>query len=746
MENNIINASASPQSHTFRPGGSSVSFKVIVSNDSDRFADFQLEVLAAGADPSLGHLWYRLSPEISAAKPPGSSTEFQIVIFNSPIPGFVGTANLTIRIFSPLLRQERRLLVRLKIETDDRAKQVNVDLPVRQFQVYPRNVVDIPVRVRNLSQQPVDVVLHFVGIEPSWLNGGAERRLLVQPGTQSEVIFTSEPPSTTQALSREYPFTIECISSDGYPSTTQGTLEVLPIGFVEFTATPPQQTIPLTGGWLPNWQSKSASFQLLFKNASNLQQQVDIQLQGKDHRKCTYNVSPKDAELDLGEITKVILEVKTKRPWIGWLKTLQFDAKASLSDQRLGSTDPTSQALELRVFPMLPLWLQLALIALLALLLGLLFRPEAIAHTDAINAVRFSADALSAVSGSDDGTIRRWKVNGNSLEAEGDNEPQKPKGVLGDTNEEVFALRFDPVKNNRVAAGLKNSAIQLWNVAERVKEDELKVPELFGKTDKVFDLVFPQNNNRYLISGHANGKVLIWVRNSAADKFQHTPEQGIGLDYEVWSMALSRDEQTLAIAGNYKYLTLLNLNKLNSLPKNNYVLKKEDLIKLNISQGRFSVATPDSGYGNNDRIFSVAFVPQSPNLLATADSDGFITILDYQCQIGKNSGQSAQLNKPECVSDRWQVGKAAVRSIAFTPDGKKLVSAGYDGRVVVWQLTSEGKREVTSVKGEVIENSPGQLNSIDINSQGNAIVIGGNDCQLRQSGKKCQPHLKYLEK
>lgn len=42
----------------------------------------------------------------------------------------------------------------------------------------------------------------------------------------------------------------------------EGILEILPVGFVELTARPQKQTIPLNGGWLPDWKSDSASFQL----------------------------------------------------------------------------------------------------------------------------------------------------------------------------------------------------------------------------------------------------------------------------------------------------------------------------------------------------------------------------------------------------------------------------------------------------------------------------------------------------
>ncbi len=745
MEQNFINASVSPQNHTFRPGGQPVIFKVTVMNDSEQHADFKLEVIPAGTNPNLGNQWYRLSPEISAAKPPGSITEFQIIIFDSPIPKFVGTASLRIKIVSPWLRQERTLVVYLRIELDERLKSVSVELPVQRFQVYPRNPANIVVRSQNWSHIPVDVVLRFAGIEASWLNGGAERRLLLEPNAQIETIFQCQPPSSNQALSREYPFTIEATSQHGFFHSPQGILEVLPIGFIQFQATPKQQTIPRRGWWIPDWKSNYANFELLFKNVSNLQQQVDIQLQGKDHRQCTSRLFPESAELPIGESSKLKLEVKTKRPWVGWVKTLSFDLKAILSDQRLGGTDPTTQALELKVLPIFPLWLQLALIALLGLLLSLLFPAELVAHTDSINVVRFSADSLSAVSGSNDSTIRHWRINDSDLDLnpEGDDEPQKPKGVLGETGGEVFSLRFDPHKNNRVAAGMKNSVIQIWDLAKRKKEAELKVTNFVGNTDKVFDLVFTQNDKKYLISGHPNRKLIVWSRNSPTEEFKQTPERIINVDYDVYSMALSDDDQTLAVAGNHNSLVLLDLDKLKTFPLSKYQITEADLVQLKLSEGKFYVADNNSSYGDNDRVWSVVFIPAT-KFLAISDSQGYITILDYKCQSAIKPNPEQPFYQKDCVSDRWQVGKQAVRSIAISSDGKKLISAGDDGQVIVWTLTPEGKRSTEAVKGKIIANTGYPIYSIDINSRENMAIIGGEQCQPTPSGKKCKPQLKRL--
>lgn len=738
MENRVINASLSTQSITFRPGDPPVSFEVTVINGSDQFAAFQLEVLAPGASRSSGSRWYRLSPEVSAAKPPGGITAFKIVIFDTPLPAFVGTINLTVRIFSPQIREERKLLVRLTIEPYRLSTVLSVELPIQRFQVYPRNSVEIPVRVRNLSPQPVDAVLRFAGLDPSWLPKSAERRLLLDPGAQAETTFQCQPPSATQAPSQDYPFTVEASSHNCPPVRAEGTLEVLPVGFVEFTATPQQQKIPSHGGWLPDWKSKGTVFYLLFKNASNLRQQVNVQLQGSDYQKCTYKMVSEDAELGLGETTKIPLEITTKRPWLGLVKTLRLEVKALLSDQRLGSADPATQTLELQVLPVIPLWLLLALLALLAALLALLLRPPLIAHTELVNSVRFSGNAVLVVSGSDDCTIRRWQVNGNQLEPRGkftegssttcNGKPLKPRGVLAVPDKPVRSLRFDPIDEQRVAAGLENGVIQLQDVATGEKKDEL-TDQRDTTADRVFDLVFTKDS-RFLFSGHGSGKVRVWVRPSPSSKFQLLPAQDLSLssrlNYQVRALALSEDQNILVSAGQYKRLILWDRSRWERSDRKSRP-KRVLLQELGGAQGQ------------NDYIWGIAFAPGSRKLLATSDSDGYITIWNLdQCQVIPNT--TSQLNEPveqKCVvHDRWRAAEMSVRSLAFDfdLDDRKLVSGGDDGRVVVWPLTAESKLNRTeAINGREIYRGSKKINSIDLtkDNQGTMIVSGDDDFQVK---------------
>jgi hypothetical protein len=508
----------------------------------------------------------------------------------------------------------------------------------------------------------------------------------------------------------------------------------LPVGFVEFTATPQQQSIPSKGGWLPDWKSERANFPLLFKNASNLRQQVNVQLQGKDRRKSTYKVLPEDADLDLGETTKVLLEVSTKRPWIGLGKTLQLEARALLSDQRLGSTDPATQSLELRVLPVVPLWLLLAAIALLAALLALILRPAPIAHTDLVNSVRFSSNAVLVVSGSDDCSIRRWQVNGNHLEPRDifkgssvacNGKSLQPRGLLALSDKAVRALRFDPVEEQRVAAGLENGVIQLQDVATGEQKDELKDPT-DRTSDRVFDLVFT-NDSRFLFSGHGSGKVRVWVRQSPNSKFQLLRGENLRLssrlNHQVRALALSPDESILASAGQFKRLILWDRSLWERSDRNS----RPRRVALQELSGR---------QGQNDYIWGIAFAPGARKLLASSDSDGYITIWNLdQCQ---DINTTSQLDEPitqKCVvHDRWSAAKMSVRSIAFDLDSRKLVSAGDDGRVIVWPLTPDGKLDrQKAVNGWEIYKSPKKLNSIDLtkDNQGTTIVSGGDDFQVK---------------
>jgi WD40 repeat protein len=726
LASSIIDASLTAQNVTFRPGGSSVSFGVSVINRSDRFASFQLEIKAAGADEHS--TWHRLSPEVSAAKSPGDRTDFQVEILDSPIPNFVGIVNLTVRVFSPQLSEERRLVLRLTLEPSGELNLLRIGLPTQRFQVYPRNIVDIPVTVKNVGLQPSQVRLHCTEPESSWLVGSSEQYLEIPANEEITATFQCQPPKADRVPSRDYLLSVIAKSNLGSTVEAQGILEVLPVGFMEFEVQPQQQRIPAKRPWLPNWRSHSSTFLLMFKNNSNLLQTLDPEVRGQDAKQCKIEVSPEKPVLPLGEITSANLTLSPRRPWIGWSRKLKFEVKPWLSDPRLGSCDPATQMLFLKVFPIIPLWLLLALLSIIA---AVLFRPTPVTHLAGVNAVRLSGTSGRAplvMSASDDCSIRTWgETNWGTLKPLGtlnegtlaktctDAQPNSSQGLFAISGQAIRSLALIPVKNNQIFAGLENGTVQVWDINTGNELYTFKDPT-DRTSDRVLDLMFTRNSLT-LYASYGSGTIRSWQR--AKDvRFDSKPAKVLKLPnrftYQAWSLALSPDEKLLVSAGQFKRLILWEVA--NSQPRQ---LKLSD-----DAQNR----------GDNDFFWDVHFAPNT-SILAASDSDGYVTLWDLsQCEKAVQKGSpNEQIPQQSCEQQaKWQVSKTSVRSIVFTPDRRWLVTAGDDGQILVWRLTEKVTPDLTQ-KPKQIATLPSRITSLDliVNEQGVWIVSGSDDARVR---------------
>lgn len=704
VNKSLIYAKLSTQLLRYKPGGIPAAFEVTVTNESNQFATFQVELLAAGADSSVANSWYKLSPGISAKTPPGDSTKFYVAITDTPVPGFVGKMNITVRIFSMELREEERQLLRIAIEQGTGSIPMQVELPVREFVVNPTDLIEIPAWVYNPSQLTTNVVLHFAGIEPTWLVESAERRLQVAPGSKVETSFLCRIPIATLAPSQVYPFTVECTQHNGPPSKNAGAIKVVAAGFIDFSCTPALQQIPPSRNWLPRWKFNSATYKLNFENASNLTQQVSCEVSVEDQRRFHLQVIPEVADLNPGETTQLQLVCTRKRRWLGSVQRFLLEVKAIVSDERLDVRNDT-QILKLLVRPVLPIWMQLAgLILLLFLLWALSWLNPGNpfwGHKAPVTSVQFNGLGEQLISGSNDQTAIRWRTSGflNPL-------LNQQMGVVGKAGKAVRVIRYKPVDNDVVAAGLENGEIQLWNVLGERKQPINSFS--FQRDDRVLALEFTKDS-RYLLSGHGSGLVAVWDVERDLDNPNSTnqPLRGKKFDFVVNALALvGKADRNLAIAGRYNQFVVWNLAK--------------------DKWGR--VSYPRQG-GQEDYIVSLDSAEYKPNLLVTADNQGYITLWNMQKCLAEQG--------PCEVLDEWSDGHGgkSVRSVALSANGCYLVSGGDDGRVMLWPLTAEGKRD-SQLKGRKIDRSFGQswhINSVDIKTVGNSIFVlsGSDDTEVR---------------
>lgn len=710
MAEKLISAQVQQREISFKPGGPPAELTVRVVNYSDRFASFQLELIAAGVEDRQNINWYSLSPEVSTKKPPGATTEFKIAIADTPSPGFIGMMNLTVRVFSMELEGEDRQIIRLIVGQGSSSIPLVVNLPVWQFEKLPDSDLEIPVRVTNPTQLSVNAVIRCLGLPPNWLTDGIERRLQIPGGQQAETSFSCRLPPTTEALSQIYLFKIEASHANGPLALGSGSIELLPAGYVEFRCDPKRRQIPEQRPWLPSWRSQPVTYNVEFENASNLEQQVSITMAGENQPNCTLELFPDRENVPLGETKPLELRASKRRPWLGWVQKLILEVAAVVSDDRVDIRNDT-QVLELHVMPIVPRWLQGTGILFFLLLVLWLLSLEPQGHKNAVNIVRFSGLADLVVSGSNDQTIRTWQVKKNKIHA---------RGVFAEFEKAVRTIRYRPRDNNMIAVGLENGEIQLWDLLSSKGDNRNPRSPLatfvYQKADRVLSLEFTADS-RHLFSGHGSGLVFQWdigydvLRNRESDRSFfasepiNRPNNRFDAGFAVYALELvGNDTQTLAIAGQYNSLVLWNLT----------------------DNSRQELPYPAPG-SQEDYIFSIDAAEFNRNLLVTADRQGYITLWNLDQCLGSN--QNCQ------PSDRWSTGHGnqPVQAVALSTDGCYLASGGADGGITLWPLTLNGTR--ANQEGYPVQKPKRKeiINSIDLKLVGDYILIisGSSDRQVR---------------
>lgn len=726
--NSSLSAAVFPRQLKLKTGRPSAIFTVTVTNESPKFASFQIEMIAPGYALDTNRTWYVTEPKVSTKKPPGDQTEFTVSIIDTPTPGYVGRLELMVRIFSVDFRDETRQPLSIDVEPGE--SYLTTELPIPKLQVYPRNPIEIPVKLFNPRRQVADVSLNIQGIDPDWFPNGTYQQIQVLAGQQAVAHFICQPPSPLNAPCTEYPFTVEALPADGSGTEVKGTVEVLPAGFVEFTCEQRLLQIPPKRRFSLSLKSEPATYKCFLENNSNLWQDIELVPEGRDRQRCNVDILPEQIILDPAEKIDVDFIVHRRRPWLGLARRLLLEAVVNLksSDNKNSQVvpNPHAQLLELRVLPIIPPWLQAALILLLLLLLWLWANAKPPRHLEPVTTVQISGDAGTVLSGSRDQTIRRWRVNDDVIE---------DAGILAKTGKAVRVIRYRPERNNVVAAGLENGEIQFWDILTRKKLNVLSL----AKDDRVFGLAFSRDSQR-LYSGHGSGRILEWNLESGSQK----PVRQAVVDFSISALAMSDigGQRLLLISGRYDQLALWDLTT-------GLLYSVRYRHEANAAS---SSNTVQSFSSQQQYIGSIATMNST---LATADNQGYLSLWD----LSKRSCKASQSQNPQkdgskqskspqkgvtlftrsqfCdlpLLNQWQDGHQTkpVRSVAFTNNGCYLASAGDDGRVMIWPLTTLGRRVAESEESKTktsiqVAQLNTRLNSVDAIVNQNKLLVASDD-------------------
>jgi len=291
-----------------------------------------------------------------------------------------------------------------------------------------------------------------------------------------------------------------------------------------------------------------------------------------------------------------------------------------------------------------------------------------VAHR-AVTSVAFSSDGKYLAAGSDDQTIKIWRVDDWHKLA-----TLKFVGNKGNQSG-VKSVAFSPDSNFLAAGGYKK--IKVWRMSDWRKMIVLK-----GHVDLVRSVVFSPDG-KYLASGSADNTIRVW---GVQDWRELGTLKGHGA--VVYSVAFSSDGKNLASGSRDNTIRVWKVRdwqELATLSEHGSVVFSPEG-KYLASGGHWSIniwrvedwhklATLDSidRTGGLNAVNSVAFSPDG-KYLASGSTDQTIKIWRVE-----DWHKLATLDSMDRTGDLY-----AVNSVAFSHDGKYLASGSLGGTIKIW--------------------------------------------------------------
>jgi WD40 repeat protein len=268
-------------------------------------------------------------------------------------------------------------------------------------------------------------------------------------------------------------------------------------------------------------------------------------------------------------------------------------------------------------------------------------------HAGAVTALAFAADGGTLVSGSADGTVKLWDLAAN-----------KEAATFAGHEKEICAVAVAP--GQRLAASSsRDGTVKLWDLSARRERTTLRGPTREALTSVQFS-----PDGRVLAAGGLEGGVTCWdVRTGR--QLAHF----VGHTSWVQSLAFSPDGKLLASGSG-------TLRGPRGLFGNGHL--SGTLTLRNLPQGTVRLRRTIPAEGIN----VLAAAPQG-RLLAFGTGD-------VQQQTGHIRLWDPETGKDTCLRGH----RDGIQALAFSADGKTLVSGSVDRQVILWDAATGRKKLV----------------------------------------------------
>jgi WD40 repeat protein len=277
----------------------------------------------------------------------------------------------------------------------------------------------------------------------------------------------------------------------------------------------------------------------------------------------------------------------------------------------------------------------------------------------------FLHDNEHIVSGSEDGTMRKWNCDTGLVVGE----PWKSEGGG------IYALALSP-NGKMIACGREDGSVQRWTTdGEKIEGDWT------GHSETVWSLSWSPTGNK-IASGSHDGTILI--RNAESGEVAVGPIKTEQTG--VWSLAYSPSGERIASGGFNKSICIWNtktskrvVGPIEDLGANvTSLVWSSDSSKLYSASDEFvRVFNSKTGkllhrFEHNNYLWSIARSPES-NILACVGNDGVAQLWDTESH--RLFGQPFHQEHHERLS-----------CVSFSRDGRYVAYGGHDNKITLWMV------------------------------------------------------------
>jgi len=336
-------------------------------------------------------------------------------------------------------------------------------------------------------------------------------------------------------------------------------------------------------------------------------------------------------------------------------------------------------------------------------------------HKELVVSVAFSPDGEKIVSGSHDGTIRLWDLQGNLICKPIEGHEGRSEDSVRGLERYVTAVAFSP-NGQVIASGGADATVRLWDLNGNPTISPLREHKSFSH---ITSLAFSKDG-QILVSGSGDATVGIWdLRGSYVAQLCEVNSVGCSVAFSSNGQLIIADSEPRAKVSLWNLHNNSNQSfKLDSSFISVAVNLKDQIFdrggetrQLWDLQGNLIGQLPQFP----DSIFSIAFSPDGQKIV-TGDRDGTVQLWDLE---GNPSGSPLKYEK-------------SVGCLAFSPDGQMIAGIigetlyrRASGRVQLWDLQGNPISQPFAVGDNI------SVCSVAFSPDGQMIVTGCDDQTLR---------------